>query len=217
MPECNYCDRDFDSEDRYHQHLAEEHQGELSRLDRRRIEGIEPDDDEGIPTGPAILVGVIGFALALMIYVVLFLGSGGGGSGVVNGIDVAQTPTNVGSTDFHGLTNVTIDGQQLDFSQERFQLQDRAFHFENARGDVWHGHADGLTLEYAMATLGIEVSETSVTYQGTTYRDSDPDTTVQVLVNGEPVDPATYELEGVADPTQAGNGDSVEIVVTRTG
>lgn len=214
MPECNYCDREFDSEDRYHRHLAAEHEGELSRLDRRRVEGVEPDDDGGIAAGPAILVGVIGFALALVVYVVLFLGSGGG---TVNGIDVAQTPTAVGSTDFHGSINVTLDGQQLDFSRERFQLQDSAFHFEDGRGDVWHGHGEGLTLEYAMATLGIEVTENSVTYDGTTYSDSDPDTTVRVLVNGEPVDPASYELSGVPSPNQAGSGDRIEIVVTRSG
>jgi hypothetical protein len=61
-----------------------------------------------------------------------------------------------------------------------------------------------------MATLGLEVTEDTVTYEGTTYRDSDPGTTVEVLVDGEAIDPSTYTLDG-ADTAE--NGDHVRIVV----
>jgi hypothetical protein len=212
MPDCNYCDRSFDSEEEYHEHLASEHEGELSRIDRRRVDGVESDDGGGIPTGPAVLIGVIGFAVAMVVWVVFFFGSGGA-SGTVNGIDVDQTPGQT-ATHFHGLINVTIDGQQLDFSRPEFQnpRQFPAFHFEGGDGEVWHGHRDGLTLEYAMATLGIEVSENSVTYNGTTYDGSDPDTTVRVLVDGESVDPTSYELTGASVPN-AERGDFIRIVV----
>lgn len=77
MPDCKYCDRSFDSDDEYHDHLATEHGGELSRIDRRRIDGAEGDDDGGFPTGPVVLVGVIGFALAVVLYVVFVFGGGG--------------------------------------------------------------------------------------------------------------------------------------------
>lgn len=47
----------------------------------------------------------------------------------------------------------------------------------------------------------------TVTYRGTTYRDSNPGTTVTVEVNGEPVNPRTYVLE---------EGDRVQISVETT-
>jgi hypothetical protein len=216
MPDCKYCDRSFAGEDDYHEHLAEEHADELSRIDRRRVDGVSTED-EGFPTGPVILIGVVGFALLLVAYVLLFLGNGGGGSGTVNGIAVQQMPTNVGGSDFHGRINVTINGTELDFSRNQFQRQDPAFHFEGGRGDIWHGHADGLTLEYAMATLGIEVSEDSVTYDGTTYNDSDSGTTVEVLVDGEPVDPTEHTLSGTRGVSDAQNGDFIEIHVRTDG
>lgn len=217
MPDCKYCDRSFDSEDRYHEHLAAEHSGELSRIDRRRVEGVESDDGGEFPVGPAILVGVIGFAAALVVYVIFFVGGGSGGAATINGIDVAQTPTNLGSTHSHGPINVTINGNEIDFSQARFQQQSQAFHFEGGSGRLWHGHAQGITLEYAMATLGFEVTQNSVTFDGTTYRDSDEGTSVIVEVNGESVDPASYVLSGPADPQLAAEqGDNIHIVVTQS-
>lgn len=217
MPDCKYCDRSFDGEEAYHEHLAETHGDELSRIDRRRIDGVSVDDSE-FPTGPVILVGVVAFALLLVAYVLLFMGNGGGPSDTVNGIDVEQTPTSVGSQHLHGPINVTINGTELDFSQSRFQRPQEfgAFHFEGGDGETWHGHAEGITLEYAMATLGIEVTENSVAYDGTTYNDSDSGTTVEVLVDGEPVDPTTYTLSGPADADNAQSGDLIEIYV-RTG
>ena len=128
--------------------------------------------------------------------------------------DVEQTPTNVGDVHEHGRINVTIDGQTLDFSQPQFQKPQEhpGFHFEAGDGSAWHAHAEGVTLEYAMATLGIDVTETTVTYEETTYRGRDPNTNVTVQVNNESVDPATYELSGVDSPNGQG-GDFVRILV----
>lgn len=218
MPDCDYCGASFDEEGAYYEHLDSHHADELGAIDRRRVaQHLGDDEGSDLPTGPLILIGVIGFALLLVAYVIFFVGDGSGPSGpsaTVNGIDVAQTPANVGQSDFHGRINVTIAGERLDFSQERFQRQDSAFHFENGGGEIWHGHADGLTLQYAMATLGINVTDSTVSYEGTTYRDSDPRTTVAVLVDGEDVDPERYELSGIPNMNQAGNGDFIEIVVT---
>ena len=215
MPSCKYCEASFDDEDAYHSHLAAEHEDELSRIDRRRIQGADTGDDSSeFPTGPAILVGVIGFALLLVLYVLFFMG--GSGSGTVNGIGVSQTPTQVGATHLHGPINVTVDGQQIDFSQSRYQRPREfpAFHFEGGEGDNWHGHAQGITLEYAMATLGIDVTESSVSVDGTTYRDSSEEWSVSVEVNGQSVDPSTYVLSGPGNANNAQQGDRIEIVVT---
>jgi hypothetical protein len=67
-----------------------------------------------------------------------------------------------------------------------------------------------------MATLGIGVSEDTVVFDGTVYRESDPGTNVTVEVDGEPVDPQTYVLQGGAD-SRPERGDSIRIVVGTDG
>jgi len=219
MPDCEYCSSSFDDEESYYAHLGEEHADELGPIDRRRIEQhTGGSDDEGLPTGPLILVGVIVFALAVVAFVIVFMGSGSGAGeagppATINGINVSTTPTGVGSVHTHGTINVTIDGQTLDFTRDRFlryQTYD-AFHFENPQGPPnWHVHARHVTLEYAMATIGIEATDDSISYNGKTYRDSESGTTVEVLVNGEDVDPSTYTLDGAE---KARNGDHVRLFV----
>jgi hypothetical protein len=216
MPDCSYCGESFDDDHAHLVHLHEEHQGELGTIDRRRVEEeLDPEDDAEFPTGPVVLGIVLAVAVAIVGYVIFVAGgSNAGESGTVNGIDVAQMPDEVSqSAHGHGHINVTIDGQELDFSQQQYQLEADPFHFEGGDGRVWHTHAPGVTLEYAMATLGIDVSQDSVTFEDTTYRDSDPDTNVTVTVNGTPVDPAEYELEG-ASVDNADQGDFIRIIVT---
>jgi len=221
MPDCEYCSSSFDDEKSYYAHLGEEHADELGPIDRRRVEQhTGGSDDEGLPTGPLILFGVIAFALVVVAYVIVFMGSGSsvgeaGPPATINGINVSKTPVNVGESDFHGRINVTIAGEQLDFSQQRFQLQDQAFHFENGGGSVWHGHGDALTLQYAMATLGINVTDSTVAYDGTTYRDSDSETTVRVQLNGDNIDPSNATLDGVRSISNADSGDFIHIVVVQ--
>jgi hypothetical protein len=220
MVDCDYCDASFEGEDAYLDHLADAHSGELGSIDKRRVEensggGI----GSSIPLGPAILVGVIGFSLAIVVYVVVFMGGGGGTtgeSGAVNGFEVSQMPTGqpYSGVHEHGTMTVTIDGQQVDFSQQRYQVAADPFHFEGGNGRVWHTHASGVTLEYALATLNIGLSENSVTYQGTTYRDGE-NANVTIQVNGEPVDPETYVLQGTEADSGEG-GDQVRIVVNTT-
>jgi hypothetical protein len=211
MPECSYCGDSFDGEDEYLDHLAS-HEGELSAIDRRRVANHDTGDDGGLPTGPAILAGVVGFAVVVVVYVTVFMNSGAtAGGGSVAPADAAQQPGPLRSAHEHGTINVTIDGQTLDFSQEEYQLAADKFHFEGGT-DVWHKHATGVTVEWAMATLGIGVSEDSVTFEGTTYHEGDPNTTVSVRVNGEPVDPTTYVLQGGPDSNPE-QGDHLRIVV----
>jgi hypothetical protein len=208
MPDCEYCGESFAGEDQYLHHLHDEHYDELGNIDRRRVDDAVGDDDGGIPTGPLAVVGVV-LAAALIVGYVVFVagGNGGGGDGAtVNGIAVEQTPTGepFQGTHYHGTIEMAVGGEHVDFSQRQYQVQADAFHFENNDGERWHAHAPGVTLEYAMATLGIHVTESTVTYDGTTYRDGDEGTTVVVEVNGESVDPTSYVLQ---------DGDAVHIEV----
>lgn len=207
MPECSYCEASFDDEEALLRHMAETHEGELGTIDQRRVADLEGDGDGGLPTGPIVLVGVIVIALAMVAYVIVFAGGGSaGGDG---------EPGQYGSTHEHGVMEMTVLGEDVDFSQSQYQQAANRFHFENNDGRIWHTHATGVTLAWGMETLGINVTEDSVTYDGTTYRDSDPQYDVSVTVDGEPVDPTTYVFDGTSDPAQASQGDHVQIVVER--
>jgi hypothetical protein len=207
MPECSYCGETFEEETAHLRHLEAEHAGELGTIDRRRIAALGDEDDE-FPTGPVVLGGVFLIAVAVVAYVILFAG-GGGAAG--------DGPGSMGSAHEHGTMEMVVLGEPVDFSQDQYQIAADRFHFEGGVGQVWHTHATGVTLEWAMGTLPeIEVTADSVTYQGTTYEAEDPTYEVIVEVNGEPVDPAEHVLEGVSDPNRAEQGDAVRIVVRET-
>lgn len=207
MPECPYCGAALDDEDALIAHMGAEHEGELGTIDRRRVDDFEGDGGDRA-VGPLVLGGVIVFALGMVIYVTVFLGGGGGGG--------TGTPGPLQSAHEHGTIEMRVLGEAVDFGRDRYQLQADRFHFEGGVGQVWHTHATGVRLAWAMDTLGIGVTEDSVTFQGTTYRDDDPNTEVTVEVNGESVDPETYVLSGTPRAGRADQGDHVRIVVRRT-
>jgi len=194
MEECDYCGESFEGEKAYESHLRAEHTDELGPIDRHRV-GADDEEGSGLPVGPLALALVIGATVAIVAYVTFFAG----GSGTASG-DVGPA----GSAHYHGPMEVVVLGEQVDFSRSEYQLRDDRFHFEGGDGTQWHAHATGLTLDYAMGTFGIEVTRTSVTYQGTTYRDSDEQYDVSVTVNGDRVTPEEYVLQ---------EGDRIRIVV----
>jgi hypothetical protein len=211
MPECNYCDASFEAEGDYLEHLHADHdESELSRIDRRRVaDHVGAEEDGEFPTGPVILAGVVLLTVVVLAYVMFFVNDGGGASGPAAASgdvgEVEKTPYGVGSVHEHGTITVTIDGQQLDFSQQQYQLAADPFHFENGNGQQWHKHAQDVTLEYAMSTLGIGVTDDSVTFDGTTYEAGQDNVTV--TVNGNDVDPSSYVLQ---------EGDSIRIVAEQS-
>jgi hypothetical protein len=81
MTECDYCGQEVAEED-YHDHLREEHADELGPIDRRKV-GEEEDGE--FPTGPVVLLFVVGTITAVIVYFVFFFGSGGGGGGAGTG------------------------------------------------------------------------------------------------------------------------------------
>lgn len=207
MPECRYCGRSVADEAALRDHLLTEHDAELGPIDRRRITTEEPSLGERVPVA---LLAVIGIAVAVVGGVLVMAGgTGGGGDG----------PSAVGSVHEHGVLVMVVNGERVDFSNPRYQYPNRgsdAFHFEGGNGRVYHVHARGVTLGYAMDTLGIDVTESTVTFEGTTYRDDDPGTSVAITVNGQPVDPTAVVLHGPTDAGRAADGDRVRIVVEQS-
>ncbi|MBX0324293.1 hypothetical protein EGH21_14785 [Halomicroarcula sp. F13] len=109
----------------------------------------------------------------------------------------------------HGRLNMTVDGEPVDFTQEKYVMAEEAFHFhgdENAAR--WHGHSLNLTAAYALSTFpGMNVSEDAMTYNGTTYMENGSETSFTVTVDGEEVDPNTYVLK---------DGDSIEVTLNES-
>lgn len=209
MPECDYCEESFDGEGTYVAHLQSEHEGELSRVDQRRVEEFEAGG-RSLPYGAIALVVIIVAAFAVVAYVIVSMGSVGGSDG----------PTNAGSIHEHGTIEIVVDGEELDLYADRYAKQDPNFHFHGGEtGDeyVWHVHAQQVTLGYALETLGMEVTDdgTELTIDGTAYDADDPDTEISVTVNGESVDPGDYVLRGVEPVPEAaaGGGDTVLVEV----
>ena len=208
MPDCDYCEESFGSEKSYLKHLKAEHEGELGPIDQRRVGS---DDDDGsrssIPAGPVALVGIVLFAGAIVGYVLFFSGSGGASDG----------PSGLGTVHGHGTINVSVLGESPDFSEREYQVRNDYWHFEGGNGRIWHVHGEGVTLAYAMDTVGIGVTDDSVTYQGTTYENGG-EYDVTVTVGGQDVTPSEYILNGASStpgPTQTATGAHIRVVVTR--
>jgi hypothetical protein len=190
MTDCDYCGAHFDDEQRHLSHLGDEHSDELGPIDRRRV---GTDDESGLPTGPIVLGAVLIGAFGLVAFVLFFMSG--------------DTPSDIGSAGtahYHGTLEMSVLGDEIDFSRERYQLQADRFHFE---GDGrWHAHATGVTLGFGMETLGINVTADSVEYNGERYATGDG-YDITVAVNGEPVSPEEYVLQ---------DGDRVRINVTES-
>lgn len=189
MHDCDYCEASFDEETAYFEHLRDDHFDELGPIDRRRLD--EDETDDGVATGILVLGGVLIFAVLLVGYLALFVGGPNPGAD-----QSAGGPTNVGSVHYHGTIELLIENRSIDFTRSEFKRPGEfpAFHFEGTNDPRWHVHAQGVTLEYAMDSLGIHVTNESVTFDGTTYRQG-PETTVSVRVNDRPVDPSKYVLQ----------------------
>lgn len=199
MPECRYCDASFEDEAAYHDHLEAAHRDELGRIDERRL-GLHKEGEQSDGSNAIIVVAVV-LAVAVVLVGLLFVlqSSGTGDAGTDT-----QQPADIGSAHYHGTLEMVVGGERIDFSRNRYQLQADAFHFEGGDGTQWHVHARGVTLEYALGTLGFEVTPSSITVDGTTYDDADQGTTVTITVNEQPVTPGDYVLQ---------QGDQIRIVV----
>lgn len=194
VPDCRHCGAEFDDEDAYRDHLAAEHADDLSTIDQRRVAG-RADDDNGptVPAGPLVLgLAILG---GIAVIAAAWVTTTGGADGSMGSVDAAVQPTDLRTVHYHGNIEVVVAGDRVDFSRDRYQLQSEAFHFEGGGGTRWHVHARRVTLEYAMATLDVDVTADTVTYDGTTYRDTDPGTDVTVAVNGASVQPSDYVLQ----------------------
>lgn len=210
--ECTYCGETV-PDDAYVDHLRGTHRDELSVIDRRRVGEAHDSSDGGSNT---VLYAGVGAVLTVFVvgYVVLFFGLGS------ESTLAAVQPDSQSQIHEHGTIFVEHDGETVTFDDSQYLERDGCFHFHGTEDpELWHAHCEDVTIEYALATLGMEVTEDSLVVDGEEYHEDDPDTTVSVTVNGDPVDPEEHVLEGVdsVDDAQDDSGDAVRIVAERGG
>lgn len=100
---------------------------------------------------------------------------------------------------------VVIDDRRLDPLSLADTNKSSEFWFdEESNSGEWQRTNASVTVAEALATMGIDVSANSISYDGTTYRDSASNTSVAVRVDGESVAPTEYVLKP---------GDQVWVVV----
>lgn len=180
---CDYCTEDV-NEDDYLEHLQTEHtRDEVSSIDERKVEsefgGFK--NEQSLPTNAILLGGGIVFLILALAAIFFVPNTTGSDTSKFEWVETEPS----GSGHYHGELYVTIDGQELDFSQQKYQLQDDAFHFESGQGVKWHGHAQSITLQYALATLDIKATDDELTFEGTTYTTDNYE--ISYTVNGQSV------------------------------
>lgn len=89
------------------------------------------------------------------------------------------------SAHLHADAKVYIDGKAIDFSQRKYQLASRFMHFEDGIGDVVHTHATGLTVGHLFRSLGGELSNNCLIFEGKSNC-NDGSKTLKFYVNGQP-------------------------------
>ncbi|GAB3690683.1 hypothetical protein GCM10028857_27300 [Salinarchaeum chitinilyticum] len=198
MADCDYCEQSFPDEGSLLEHMGEAHEGELGRIDQRRVADHRGDGGTELST-------TIGYAVIGIVFVAVI----GGAVYVAVGAFSESPPERIHE---HGTINMTVEGERIAFASSQYTTP-TDFHFHGS-GPEWHMHPsppERLTLAEAMGRLGIELTENSITVEGETYNASDPGTNLTIEVNGESVDPATYELHGSGPNPQ--EGDHIRIVV----
>lgn len=92
MPDCTYCDESFTDDEAYLAHLRDAHRGELSRIDRRRVESFEAEGgrSRAVVYGGIALVAVL---LAAAVYLTVLQGGDPGDTGAEpSGIESEPLP-----------------------------------------------------------------------------------------------------------------------------
>lgn len=182
---CDQCDKEFNTEEGLNQHKHDKHgvKQEKKEIKKEREEQRKVEIDKkvkGKKTKKWIIVAAVIVALIAGGYFVAT--SLPKSSGTVVGPP--------GSTHTHQDMKVYINGKAIDFSLPKYQLRSRAVHFEGGDGFVIHTHATGMTLAYALNTLGIKLDE-CLTVDGVRYCNSS-NSTLKIYVNGAQISDVNY-------------------------
>jgi hypothetical protein len=92
MEECDYCGATFESESAYVEHLADEHEGELGRIDRRRVAAADDGGGGQLLSGRVLVAAGAVLVLAAAVYFGVLPGGNGGPDVEPDGIEAQSLP-----------------------------------------------------------------------------------------------------------------------------
>ncbi len=104
-----------------------------------------------------------------------------------------------GSDHAHAAIAVYVNGDSIDFSHPRFQLQSKYIHFENDNPYLIHKHATNVPLDMLFSSFGLEITSECIVLRGQTDPNQnciDRDNSMRFLVNGKSIsDVNLYEIK----------------------
>ncbi|MDY6768876.1 MAG: hypothetical protein SVW02_02090 [Candidatus Nanohaloarchaea archaeon] len=124
------------------------------------------------------------------------------GGFIISAVNAVTGPTGAavgpaGSTHEHAQFSVFVNGEEIDFSQPRYQFQqtqNSRVHFEAGDGSRIHKHATGVTIGFALESLDMGINATCLTVHDETYCE-DGAATLETMVNGEEIqNPASHVI-----------------------
>ncbi len=199
--ECGDCSETFSSRRELVQHRLDEHGDEMNSHERdelkRELNSLQAQQSgDSTDYRPAVMSVVALLAIAGIGYAVVASGfvsfSTSGGTSTPTGNVASVGP--VGSAHQHAQFSVTVDGERIDFSQQRYQLQSDLIHFEGGDGTTIHKHATGVTIDYALQTLGMDIRGDCLTVHGNQYCEGEG-SDLSVTAGGEEVNASTYVIQ----------------------
>lgn len=209
---CDHCDREFGSEKERIQHVLGEHNDDINSHTKdqlkRELNSMDTGDEESSFSVQEYTKPLIGILAVLAVvggaYASGVLSFSAGSGSATTDADGDVTPGAPGSAHHHAQFDVVIDGQEIDFSQPRYQVgqtQNRYIHFEAGDGQTIHKHATDVTISFALESLGMALEDSCLTLDtGEEYCDDGGNLTVEA--NDNAVNASRYVIQ---------DGDVIEV------
>lgn len=183
MVECEYCEEEFDDETELHIHWGEEHEDELNSHDKEKVKKAEREKDKEAQRKKAKRKEYRNYAILGVIIVGLV------GAGAMIAPELTETFSGgegnigaAGSAHYHADFSVVVNGEEIDFSQSKYQVVSQKAHVEGGDGDVVHAHASGAHFRFFLRTVGFDYNSTFLQTPGERYAESDGNE-VRMFVN----------------------------------
>ena len=96
----------------------------------------------------------------------------------------AQAIGPVGSTHQHAIFKVFIEGNQINFSQDKYMVRSQYVHIESGDGETIHKHATGITIGYFFKTINFDFDKKCFKTDSGENLCNDNENTLKFYING---------------------------------
>lgn len=97
----------------------------------------------------------------------------------------------VGSAHVHAVFAIKLNGQAIDFSQQKYQVKSNLIHVENLDGTTLHRHATAVPFGEFLKSVKMDISNGCFTNDDGTKFCNEGDKTLKFYVNGQQVNSIT--------------------------